>query len=94
MFNTKGSRIQPAPCTAVDVAEIERKVADLKLLAGLSPKQSDRIRCCSEILRLRTIQYSAELRSPVPPFGTTVTTTPSVVAAPLDGAGQPLPRLR
>lgn len=69
-------------------AEYEVAVGNLKLLAGLSKKPSDRMRCMSEILRLRSEQLAGEFRGPsplpgpsIPPYGVKAAPAPNRGAA-------------
>jgi hypothetical protein len=43
-------------------ADIESRIASLKLLAALSPKPLDRLRCLEELLRVRGRQLQAQMR--------------------------------
>lgn len=45
-------------------AEVEDRIAGLKILAAFSPKPLDRQRCLTEILTLRSLQLRATMRKP------------------------------
>lgn len=52
-----GSHIQPLRSDA----EVEDRLSQLKLLAGLLPKPSDRARCLAELLNARSRQLAAHI---------------------------------
>lgn len=47
-----------------DYVAFEAHITDLKFLAALLPKQSDKLSCLNEVLRLRKMQLRAECRPP------------------------------
>lgn len=59
-------------------AEVEDRVAGLKILAAFSPNPIDRQRCMEEILRLRSAQLRAQMRNPY--------LSPAEATASIDGA--------
>lgn len=46
--------------------EYDIAVGNLKLLAGISTRPSERMHCLTELLRLRSEQLASEFRDPVP----------------------------
>lgn len=44
--------------------DFDARISGLKILAALMVKPTDRMRCMSEILRLRSMQLAAECRPP------------------------------
>lgn len=64
---------------------IEPRIADLKVVAGLTASPMLRMHCLTEVLRLRARQLAADM----PPFGTSIPDKPP--GASPSHNGKPLP---
>lgn len=76
-----------APDDDVLFEHIEPRIADLKVVAGLTSSPTLRMHCLTEVLRLRARQLAADMTH----FGTTTdAATPLASASPVH-PGKPLP---